>query len=197
MTRSGYPARLVRSRAHLSSPWSALVLEPATSGIQSVSHCLTLRKPTLNVELGCPTGARASRLPGESGQVLFNMPDAGVPALGTSFALLLLTTACGEAGPGIVAAPQSILREAPSLSDYRAIPLPVTAPPTGAHVHAVNFAHPDASGQHLSFEYQGFTINTCWRDLAVSDPDACLPQIGVSTFRTIRLQRSAGLVSAA
>ena len=72
------------------------------------------------------------------------------------------------------------------MAEYDSIPLPTSPPPPGAIVDTVSFADPAASGQHIAFQYQGFTIRACWRETSLSRPDACLPQQGVSIFRTVR-----------
>jgi hypothetical protein len=109
---------------------------------------------------------------------------AGVSAFGVMMGCVLVgaTGACGSSEATDAGGSGGV--EAPPLADYAHIPLPTTAPPPGAIIHAVNFADPAASGQHIAFQYQGFTIQACWRRLSVAASDACLPQQGVSIFRT-------------
>ena len=112
---------------------------------------------------------------------------SGVSAFGVMMGCVLVgaTGGCGssDAPDGGASAGGG---EAPVLADYAQIPLPTTAPPPGAIIHAASYADPSASGQDIAFQYQGFTIQACWRQLSVADPDACLPQQGVSIFRTVK-----------
>ena len=102
-------------------------------------------------------------------------------------ALLLALTGCGSQTSDVaVDKPGSTRGEVPDASLYKAIPLPVSAPPAGAIVAASSFRYPAEAGQHLMFQYPAYTVNACWRQLRVSDPDACMPQFGVKVFRTIK-----------
>jgi len=111
---------------------------------------------------------------------------SGVSALGVSVlsALVGATAGCGSS-TAIDGGAASAAGEVPHVADYGHIPLPTTAPPPGAIVDTASYADPDASGQDIAFQYQGFTIQACWRQLSVADPDACLPQQGISIFRTV------------
>lgn len=73
----------------------------------------------------------------------------------------------------------------PELKKYRDIPLPVTAPPSGALVLARSFADPQNDGQHIAFQYPGFTVQACTVRKTSNEPDACTPQSGASTIRTV------------
>ena len=114
---------------------------------------------------------------------------SGVRVLGVSVccALVGATAGCGRSTATDAGVP-TVGGEAPPLADYSHIPLPTSAPPPGAIVHAVSFADPSASGQDIAFQYQGFTIQACWRQISLSDTDACLPQQGDSIFRTLKSQ---------
>jgi len=87
--------------------------------------------------------------------------------------------------PASSAEPTSV-GEVPPLAEYDSIPLPTSPPPPGGIVDTVSFADPAASGQHIAFQYQGFTIQACWRDTSLSAPDACRPQSSMSMFRTVK-----------
>ncbi len=52
-----------------------------------------------------------------------------------------------------------------------------------------SFADPVASGQHLSFEYDGFTVQMCTRNIRLSNSDACEPQSTAEVIRRIRGSR--------
>lgn len=110
---------------------------------------------------------------------------SGVSAFGVMMGCVLMgaTGGCGSSDATDAGASAGG-GEAPALADYGHIPLPTAAPPPGAIIHAVNFADPAASGQHIAFQYQGFTIQACYRQASVAASDACLPQQGVSIFRT-------------
>jgi hypothetical protein len=109
--------------------------------------------------------------------------------LGLGLIVLGVSAGCGatSAEPRDAGSQASVLNDQlPKLNDYKSIPLPTTAPVDGAFVRAFSFADPAASGQHISFQYADYTVNACWRKLDVSEPDACLPQVGVTVIRDIK-----------
>lgn len=73
----------------------------------------------------------------------------------------------------------------PHLADYDRVPLPAHRPPSGALVNASNYADASLSGQHIAFDYNGFTISACTRFVGVSELDSCKPQADVTVFRRI------------
>jgi hypothetical protein len=99
---------------------------------------------------------------------------------------------CSLAGATAVAATIALItpsheRDAPtapwvptlgSADQYRHIALPVTAPPEGALVQVYSSADPVYSGEQLAFQYNGYTVSVCTRDVTRSDPTACDPQPG-------------------
>ncbi|MFL6108201.1 MAG: hypothetical protein ACJ72L_14665 [Marmoricola sp.] len=74
----------------------------------------------------------------------------------------------------------------PRSANYTDIPLPVAAPPAGAVVRAPGVSDPAVSGQQISFEYPGFTVTACSRDVRTADGYACAAQPGTARLRVIR-----------
>jgi hypothetical protein len=70
--------------------------------------------------------------------------------------------------------------------DYSYVALPTDAPPEGALVRVTKYSDPEASGQHVAFEYQALTIQACSIRIASASNDACQPQSTAHVFRTIK-----------
>lgn len=88
----------------------------------------------------------------------------------------------GGEGPKV----SPVISRMPVSTDYDTVPLPSTAPPSGALVVVRSMADPAQDGEHVAFEYDGFTIQACTVSDESANKDACVPQIGVQTIRSYK-----------
>jgi hypothetical protein len=98
-------------------------------------------------------------------------------------AMVIGVSGCGTDDESAID-PKLVAHYTPALADYRDVPLPTEAPPKGALVQATSFADPAASGQHIAFQYPGFTVDACTVKRGVSDNDACEAQDTSQLIRT-------------